>query len=743
MRKPLLGLCGVVTTVALAMTVAPASGDPGGNAGGPAHAAATGAEPAAADVAAARAADDAATDAAAAAARAANDVPANDVTAGDVTAQAELTGDITFSVPSGTFQGELSVSLSTSIANAQIRYTTDGRLPQASSTAYAGTPVRLTRTTQLRAQAFVGGAASGAPGTAVYVARAINPSHDLPVLVLDDYGQGAPGRDYVDVAVLEYQPTGGSVSFAGAPRIATRAGFHLRGNSSASFPKVPYRLELWDNDDDDADYPLLGLPEDSDWVLRGPYPDKALIRDAFALSLARDLGLYAPRFAFAEVYVNLDAQPLAAADYQGVYLIMENVKNSSNRLDLKQLKEADTTLPKITGGYIFKFEWMAAEEPILLCPGAPPLPGPVPPWPPTTPGPTSNCWNYLEVVDPDPINSQQRAWLTDHLKQFNDALNGPNFADPQTGYNAYIDVDSWINMLILNELSREMDAYVRSAHFYKDRDTKIFAGPPWDFDLTFGVGGSFNNDQTSGWQYQQTRTPQTNTWFPRLMQDPAFVNRVKVRWQSLRRGLLSNAQLETRINGLATPLTNAAQRNFQKWPILSTRQVSYFITPTNPTWQGQVQYMRDWMFQRATWLDSTAAWGGSTNPTPPGSTPPATTRPPTTTPPVTPTTPPGNPGRSCTAAYSVTSEWPGGFQGSVRITAGSSAISGWRVTWTFANGQTVTSSWNATITSSGSSVTASNAPQNGSLAAGTSTDFGFLGSWNGTNSTPSLTCTAS
>ncbi|MEO3744770.1 CotH kinase family protein [Plantactinospora sp. B5E13] len=641
-------------------------------------------------------------------------------------AAAELAGDITFSVPSGTFQNEVSISLSTTIAGATIRYSTDNQPPTEASPAYSGTPLRFTRTTQLRAQAYVNGAATGEPGTAIYVARgAVATNHDLPVLLLDAYGQGAPGREYVDTAVMEFRPTNGSTSLGATPSLVSRAGFHLRGNSSAMFPKVPYRLELRDNTDDDLDLPLLGLPEDSDWVMRGPYSDKALIRDAFVYGLGREMGrLHAPRFAFAEVYVNLDNQPVGADDYQGVYMIVETIKNSKNRLDLKQLDEDDITLPKITGGYIFKFEWLAAEEPILPCPGGGP-----------------NCWNYLEVVDPDPLQPQQRDWLSQHIQQFNTMLNSAGFADPTTGYPAWIDVDSWVDNMIINEFTREMDSYLRSAYFHKDRDGKIVAGPLWDFDLSFGVGGYFGNDQVSGWQYQQTRNPVANNWYNRLVQDPAFVNRVKVRWQQLRQGLLSNAQLEARINSLATPLTAAAARNFQKWPILATRMVGPFITPTNPTWAGQVQYMRDWMFQRAAWLDSTAGWGGATTPPPtaPPTTPPTTTAPPTT-PPVT--TPPAS-GRSCTATYSVTSQWQGGFQGDVRVTAGPAAINGWRVAWTFGNGQTVSQAWNATVTSSGSAVTATNAAHNGALGASASTTFGFIGSWTGTNSLPTLTCTAS
>ncbi|MEU4422881.1 cellulase family glycosylhydrolase [Actinoplanes sp. NPDC024001] len=104
---------------------------------------------------------------------------------------------------------------------------------------------------------------------------------------------------------------------------------------------------------------------------------------------------------------------------------------------------------------------------------------------------------------------------------------------------------------------------------------------------------------------------------------------------------------------------------------------------------------------------------------------------------------PSNPTSACTATYSVAGQWPGGFQGDVKVTAGPSAINGWTVTWTYANGQTVSGHWGSTVTSSGATVTARNAGWNGRLAAGASTSFGFLGSWTGANSVPAVTCTAS
>ncbi len=87
-------------------------------------------------------------------------------------------------------------------------------------------------------------------------------------------------------------------------------------------------------------------------------------------------------------------------------------------------------------------------------------------------------------------------------------------------------------------------------------------------------------------------------------------------------------------------------------------------------------------------------------------------------------------------------QWPGGFQGEVTVKAGSSAVSGWTATWIFANGQTITQSWGATVTTSGGSVTATNLSWNGGLGAGATTSFGFIGSWNGTNGVPTVSCTA-
>jgi CotH kinase protein/Chitobiase/beta-hexosaminidase C-terminal domain len=503
---------------------------------------------------------------------------------------AATAGDITFSTASSTFTTSVSVSLSSSVAGAQIRYTTNGSAPTAASALYAS-PLTLSATTQLRAQAFVNGAASGQPGSQVYVRRSVDATgNNLPLVLLDDYGKGKPGRDYVDAAAMIFDPgTAGTTSLAATPAVATRAAMRLRGQSSATFAKAPWRIEFRDEAGKDAKFPVLGMPADGDWVLRGPFPDKSLVREAMMMEMARQMGLATPRYRLVEVYTNFDTGPVAAEDYQGVYLLEEALEIDKDRLNLKKLAPEDVTEPNVTGGYLMAFEWQAAEEPMLTCTGA-----------------SATCWKFLEVKDPSNLVAAQRTWINNYMQRFHDMLHSATFA---TQYPEWINVDSFVNLVILYEFSRDMDAYLRSAYFYKDRGGPLVAGPLWDKDLTFGVGGFENNTLTSGFQYQsQTRV--TTDWFKILLGDPTFQSRLRARWKSLRTGALSEANLTTLVNSLTAPLAAGAARNFQKWPNLTTRNVGPFTTPTDSTWQAQVQSMRTWMTQRATWLDSTAGWGG-------------------------------------------------------------------------------------------------------------------------------------
>jgi chitin-binding protein len=136
----------------------------------------------------------------------------------------------------------------------------------------------------------------------------------------------------------------------------------------------------------------------------------------------------------------------------------------------------------------------------------------------------------------------------------------------------------------------------------------------------------------------------------------------------------------------------------------------------------------------------TGIGGGGTTPppsSPPPSSPPPSSPPPSSPPPSSP--PPTN--GACAATYRTTNSWPGGFQGEVTVTnPGTAGINGWTVGWTLASGTTISSLWNGTYTTSGSSVTVKNANYNGSIAAKGTTTFGFVANSTGGPTAPTLTC---
>jgi alpha-galactosidase len=138
--------------------------------------------------------------------------------------------------------------------------------------------------------------------------------------------------------------------------------------------------------------------------------------------------------------------------------------------------------------------------------------------------------------------------------------------------------------------------------------------------------------------------------------------------------------------------------------------------------------------------------GSVATPTPTPTHTPTSTPTPASTPSPTPsvgttptagTTPTPISGASCSVQYTITNQWPGGFGANVVITnTGSTAINGWTLSWSFANGQTITQLWNGSYTQSGSTVSVTNASYNGAIAAGGNTNFGFNGTWNGSNAAP-------
>ncbi len=493
---------------------------------------------------------------------------------------------VAFSVEGGTFTGSFQVELSTGTPNGVIHYTTDNSAPTAASPVYTGA-LTISTSTQLRAIALADGFAPSRVAGEAYVKLAANNtgfSSNLPVMVIDNFGgAGAIRSTMRDFHMTLFEPDEitGRTTITDEPTRSKRIGLRIRGASSAGFPKKQWRIETRNQDDSDDNLRLLGLPSESDWVLSAPYSDKSLIRNPFAFGLGQDLGLLAPNSRFVEVFYNENGGDVTSADYVGVYILTEDIKVGDNRVDITELDASDVSEPEITGGYLIRFENGAVSQR---------LPG----------------WNTLELADPEDYTSAQAQWIANHVREFDNVLDGPNWLDPVTGYRRFIDVDSFVNLMVLNELVRDQDAYTRSNYLHKDRNDVMVQGPLWDYNLTTGVGCCHSNTSIQGWQYEaHPFTIGEHGWFPRLVQDPQFLLQLRDRWSELREdgGYLDKDELFNRIDVMTEPLGEAAVRNFQRWNILGNGSPG-FPSPVSNTWEEQLDLMKNWLDQRIDWIDS-------------------------------------------------------------------------------------------------------------------------------------------
>jgi len=511
-----------------------------------------------------------------------------------------------FSDTSRTFTGTLALTLTANDSNAQIRYTIDRTSPINSSKLYTG-PISITNTTIVRARIYLSGVAPGAVVSESFIALDSTVSSfksNLPVVVVDSFGRGLNDSSLTAVTSA-FIETGadGYADFLDTPDFAGRAGFRYRGQSSQGFPKAPYALETWDENNKDRSVSILGMPAESDWILYNPYSEKSLMQNYLAYMWANRMGQYAVRTRYVELFVNLngDTKINYASDYVGVYILMEKIKRDPNRVDIAALTPLDNTEPDITGGYIFKkdkFDGTADEKSF-----------------------TTNSGQTLLYVEPkgNEVTVAQQAYLTGYINSFEAALYGTNFKDPVNGYAKYIDVASFIDNWIMVELTKNIDGFRLSAYFYKDRGGKIVMGPIWDYNLSLGNADYYGGQSATGWYCDQLGDGDY-PYFRRLLQDPDFKQRLVDRWQELRAGKFSTERFMSDVDGLVSLLSdgngnypvgqnppqvanNPVVRNFKKWNVLGV-----YLWPngywSDPTWIGNVNWMRNFIKNRSAWIDT-------------------------------------------------------------------------------------------------------------------------------------------
>jgi len=342
-------------------------------------------------------------------------------------------------------------------------------------------------------------------------------------------------------------------------------GIKGRGNSTWLMPKKPYKLKL------EKSTVLLDMPANKHWVLLANYSDKTLLRNETAFELSRLLSMdYTPRSVFVELYLN--------GAYRGVYQLTEHVRIGTYRVDIDELT-GDETGDDISGGYLIEVDAHRGEN---FCYDS------------------SKTDMVFCLVNPEtlmePAWEQHKQYIVNYIDQVDEAIFGEQFMDEDTGYAAYIDIDSIIQYYLINELFKNVDGNLQVSTFlFKKRNGKLTFGPIWDFDIAIGNVDHATADKTDGWYIRNA------PWFSRMFKDPVFGQKVKNRWAQMKTDGTLDALL-LYIDSRAAYLENAQANNFEKWPILSI-----YVWPNRivtGSYGGEINAMKEWLQARIVWLDA-------------------------------------------------------------------------------------------------------------------------------------------
>lgn len=366
-----------------------------------------------------------------------------------------------------------------------------------------------------------------------------------------------------------------------------RIGIELRGQTSQSlFDKKSYGFETREANDDNLNVSLLGLPEENDWILYGPFSDKTMIRNVLIYELSNEIGRYASRTRYCELVIN--------DEYKGVYVLMEKIKRDKNRVDIAKLTADEIDGTDISGGYILKLDKFNSTD--------------------------QNRFNSdfsgdvnmeYQVIYPkdDDLQPEQFTYIQDFMYNFESALSGEDYKDSTLGYQQYIDVNSFIDFFLLNELGRNPDGYRISTYFHKQHDDdggKLTMGPIWDFNIAMGNANFCLGSSPTGWVIDYNDACPNDAWlvgywWKRLLSDENFARAVIDRWQTLRQTSFSIANIHQIIDDNAALLNESQTRNYQQWDILGE-----WVWPNDfvgQTYTSEVHYLKTWFNDRINWMD--------------------------------------------------------------------------------------------------------------------------------------------
>lgn len=542
---------------------------------------------------------------------------------------------LAFSVPSGMIAASQALTISGQSPSHSVRYTTNGTEPTPTNgITYNGTAFTINASTTLRARAFADGVAgplaqatySLIGNTSQYGIDPATFTTALPILVID--GAAEPPTSKTPVAarftLIDRSPADGRARLSDPPALATRGTINLRGQTSAGMAKKPYAIEFWDGADQDQNLTVLGMPKESDWVLYASYQfDPDFLRNILMFDLYRSMGRWAPRTRLVEVFFNTSSSSAVdAADYRGVYVLMEKIKVSPERVDIARMSPDDNSGDALTGGYIIaRDKWSNSGE--LLTGSKSSFPS----WPYADGGDF-----ILKTPSLEAITATQRNYITNYTMECDTAVATWDRRHPTTGLHIfdYIGRNSFIDHHLLNAFSKNVDGIRISTYMEKDRGGKLRMGPVWDFDRSQDSDTDGRDDNPLLWNSDDSGGGSTDFfsvegrraegWFHYLHQIPLYMQDWVDRYDQVRgSGVLDMVQIQAVLDAVTAELTAADNngtanagtpiaRNFGRWPrntrgtYTTNSNAASVIYGSSPG--SEIKRHQTWLTQRLAFMDT-------------------------------------------------------------------------------------------------------------------------------------------
>ena len=408
---------------------------------------------------------------------------------------------------------------------------------------------------------------------------------DLPIMVINTNGQSiADDPKIIAEMGLIYNGIGVRNHITDIKNNYNgKIGIEIRGNYSASLPQLPYAFELQDDLGNNIDSSLVGMPAEHDWLLIANYNDKSFARNIIPYEMFDSMGHYSTKTKLVDVIIN--------GQYQGIYLLCEQIKRDSNRVDIAKLKPTDVSGIDVTGGYILKIDYFDNTNSWELPYDTYQFTG----------FDVHMCYYSPKMIDLEPA---QKTYINGFISDFETALYGTNWKDPIDGYRKYIDVSTFIDYFIVNEVTKNLDGFKKSRYFHKDKDhldgtmRKLKAGPVWDFDW---AQKDFDGSPTTGFMYDDFFGQDINApgWYTRLLEDQTFKDQLRCRYEDFRRTILSETAIYQKLDSVAAYVDESKTWHFTTWGNEAEQN-----STTSTSYEEEITWMKNWYHNRLIWLDA-------------------------------------------------------------------------------------------------------------------------------------------